>query len=434
MHDTVSESPLSREITLAVPEEKIQQEMRSRLLQLSRTAKLAGFRPGKVPMRVVEQRYSKQVQDEVLWDLVSSELTEALKTQGLRPASLPTIEPLESSTEATRQFKALFEILPEVVVTDLSDAIVEKPVIEITDADVDVALSRLRKNFGNWVAVERPAQEGDRLVITFSAKDGETPLELFQGENVPIELDGRSRFDETFRNALLGMRAGEEKTFTMTFSEGYVESLRGKIADVTVQVKSIEALQPEDDDQALATKLGLAEPAKIREELKKVLRRQVKKEERDQLLKQITDIILSHTSFDLPKSMVHDTAHQLAQNLKERMRALVQNVDEIPISEETVQEDAEKLVKRRIAFSEIVQQYELQAKPEKIRELVEEAAAEYENPEEVVLWFYEDPKRLEEFESRALEDELIHWVLSKVRVEEKPMTVSEILEKGNANG
>jgi trigger factor len=247
-------------------------------------------------------------------------------------------------------------------------------------------------------------------------------------------LDGRSRFDETFRSALLGMRAGEEKTFTMTFSEGYVESLRGKAADVTVQVKSIEALKPEDDDQALATKLGLADPEKIREELKKVLRRQVKKEERDRLLKQITDIILSHTNFELPKAMVHDTAHQLAQNLKERMRALVQNVDEIPISEETVQEDAEKLVKTRIAFSEIVRQYQLQAKPEKIRELVEEAAAEYENPEEVVLWFYEDPKRLEEFESRALEDELIHWVLSKARVEEKPMTVSEILEKGNAHG
>jgi trigger factor len=434
MHDTVSESPLSREITLAVPEEKIQQEVRSRLLQLSRTAKLAGFRPGKVPMRVVEKRYSKQVQDEVLWDLVSAELNEALKAQGLRPVSLPTIEPVESSTESARQFKALFEILPEVVVADLSDAVVEKPVIEITDADVDAALSRLRKNFGTWVAVERPAQEGDRLVITFSAKEGETPLELFQGENVPIELDGRSRFDEIFRSALLGMRAGEEKTFAMTFSEGYVESLRGKTADVTVQVRSVETLEPEDDDQALATKLGLAEPEKIRDELKKVLQRQVKKEERDRLLKQITNIILSHTDFELPKSMVHDTAHQLAQNLKERMRALVQNVDEIPISEETVQEDAEKLVKTRIAFSEIVRQYQLQAKPEKIRELVEEAAAEYENPEEVVLWFYEDPKRLEEFESRALEDELIQWVLSKARVEEKPMTVSEILEKGNTNG
>jgi trigger factor len=385
-------------------------------------------------MRVVEKRYSKQVQDEVLWDLVSAELNEVLKAQGLRPVSLPTIEPVESSTESARQFKALFEILPEVVVADLSDAVVEKPVIEITDADVDVALSRLRKNFGTWVAVDRPAQEGDRLVITFSAKEGETPLELFQGENVPIELDERSSFDETFRSALQGMRVDEEKTFTMTFSERYVESLRGKTADVTVKVKSVEALEPEDDDQVLATKLGLADPEKMREELEKVLHRQVKKEERDRLLKQITDIILSHTDFELPKAMVHDTAHQLAQNLKERMRALVQNVDEIPISEETVREDAEKLVKTRIAFSEIVRQYQLQAKPEKIRELVEEAAAEYENPEEVVLWFYEDPKRLEEFESRALEDELIQWVLSKARVEEKPMTVSEILEKGNANG
>jgi len=170
MHDTVSESPLSREITLAVPEEKIQQEVRSRLLQLSRTAKLAGFRPGKVPMRVVEKRYSKQVQDEVLWDLVSAELNEALKAQGLRPVSLPTIEPVESSTESARQFKALFEILPEVVVADLSDAVVEKPVIEITDADVDAALSRLRKNFGTWVAVERLRKKGTALSLLFQPK------------------------------------------------------------------------------------------------------------------------------------------------------------------------------------------------------------------------------------------------------------------------
>jgi trigger factor len=432
MHDTVSESPLSREVTLAVPEEKITQEVRARLLKLSRTARLDGFRPGKIPMRVIEQRYSKQVYDEVLWDLVSAGLDEALKEKALRPVSLPAIEPVKESTEGMRQFKASFEVLPEVVIQDLSSAVIEKPVVEVTDEDIETSLSRLRQNFGSWVAAERPAQEGDRLVIDFSAKEGDIPLELFQGKDVQLTLEERSGFDETFRNALLGAQAGEEKTFDMTFSEHYVESLRGKTAEVTVHVKAVEALKPEENNQALAEKLGLAEPEKIRDELKNVLIRQVQKAARDKVLKQVTDIMLSHTDFALPQAMVHETAHKLAQNLKERMRALVQNADDVPISEEMVKEDAEKLVKTRIVFSEIVQQNKLQAKPDKIRALVEEAAAEYENPKEVTLWYYEDPERLHEFENRAIEDELIDWVLAQVHVEEKPMTVKEIIEKGNA--
>jgi len=423
---------LERKITLKLPMDAFQNEVQVRLRKLARTVKMDGFRPGKVPMNVVTQRYGYSVHYEVMNDKVGQAFAQAASEAKLRVAGQPRISEAAEAVDGAMAFDAVFEVFPEVKIGDLSSAEVEKFDAQVTDAAIDKTIDILRKQRRTFAqrSKDSAAQDGDRATVDFEGKiDGE----LFDGgkaEDFQFIL-GDGQMLKEFEEATRGMKLGESKTFPLVFPEDYQgKDVAGKTADFMVTIKKLEAAHLPEVDDALARSLGIADAtvAALREDISKNLQREVKARLLSRNKQGVMEALISKSELDLPKASVQSEVERLVAdaraNLKQRG---VKDADKAPIPEELFSAQAERRVRLGLVVGELVRANQLQASPAQIKQHVEELAASYENPAEVVRWYYGDQNRMSEVESVVIENNVTEFVLSKVKVTEKAISFDELM-------
>jgi trigger factor len=423
---------LERKMTLTLPVNIIQSEVDSRLKRLARTVKMDGFRPGKVPMTVVAQRYGYSVHYEVMNDKVGEAFSQAANEAKLRVAGQPKITEKEQSPEGQLAFDAVFEVYPEVKIGDLSTADVEKLSTEVTDAAIDKTLDILRKQRRTFAQrpQEAAAQEGDRVTVDFEGKiDGET----FQGgkaEDFQF-LVGEGQMLKEFEDAVRGMKAGESKTFPLAFPADYHgKDVAGKQADFMVTVKKIEAAHLPEVNEALAKSLGIADATVegLRADIKKNLEREVKFRLLAKNKQAVMDALVAKAELDLPKSSVQAEVDRMIEGARADLKQRgIKDADKLPVPDDMFRPQAERRVRLGLVVAELVRLNNLHAKPEQVKAHVEELAASYEKPTDVVRWYYSDNRRLAEVEAIVIENNVTEFVLKQAKVVEKAVAFDELM-------
>ena len=423
---------LERKMTLSLPVGTIQSEVDTRLKRMARTVKMDGFRPGKVPMNVVAQRYGYSVHYEVMNDKVGEAFSVAANEAKLRVAGQPRISEKEGAPEGEMHFDAVFEVFPEVKLGDMSGAEVVKLSAEVSDAAIDKTIDILRKQRRTFAqrAMDSAAQEGDRVTIDFEGKiDGETfpggKAEAFQF------LVGEGQMLKEFEDAVRGMKSGESKTFPLSFPADYHgKDVAGKQADFMVTLNKIEAANLPEVNEALAKSLGIANETVegLRADIRKNLEREVKFRLLSRNKAAVMDALVATSELDLPKSSVQAELDRMIEaaraDLKQRG---IKDADKAPIPDDIFRPQAEKRVRLGLVVAELVRKNELQAKPEQLKAHIDELAASYEKPQEVVRWYLGDNRRMAEVESVVIENNVTDFVLSKAKVSEKEISFDELM-------
>jgi trigger factor len=423
---------LERRITLTLPATTINGEVESRLKKLARSVKADGFRPGKVPMSVVAQRYGYSVQYEVVNDKVGQLFDQATREAQLRVAGAPRITQNDKAPEGSLAFDATFEVYPEVQLGDLSAAELERVSTEVTEAAIDRTIEILRKQrrtFGLRAAAEGAA-EGDRVTIDFEGKiDGE-PFSGGQASDFQF-IVGEGQMLAQFDEAVRGMKAGESKTFPLQFPADYQgQEVAGKEADFLVTVKKIEAGHLPAVDDALAKALGIKEGSveALRADVKKNLEREVKFRVQARIKGAVMDLLARTATLDIPNALVAAESDRLVDqmraNLKERG---FKDADKLPIPAENFKEQAERRVRLGLVVAELVRANGLQAKPEQLQKHIEELSQSYEKPAEVMRWYLGDRQRMAEVEAVVIENNVSEFVLGQAKVIDKVLPFDELM-------
>ncbi|ATE59920.1 trigger factor [Thauera sinica] len=424
-----AKSALERRIDMSVALADIEKEVDARLKRMARTVKMPGFRPGKVPLKIVAQTHGPQARSEAIGAAVEKAFGERVREQNLRVAGYPRIEPKEASSTDVLEFSAVFEVYPDVVPGDLAGRKVERPTLEVTDAEVDKTIEVLRKQRTTFVAADRAAGEGDRVVIDFAGrKDGEL-FEGGSGQDFPFVIGAGSMLKD-FESAVVDLKAGDSKTFDMTFPEDYhAKNLAGQAVQFEITVKAVEApVLPEvSDDFAKALGVADGDVAKLREEVKTNLQREVKRRIQAKVKEQVMEALLAVTPIEVPKALVEAEAGQLADNARRDLEMRGLKTKDIPVEAAWFADQAERRVKLGLIMAEIVKTNDLHAKPEQVRGLVEEMAQSYEDPAELVRWYYAQPDRLAQAESVVIEDNVVAWVCEKADTTDKTIAFDELM-------
>lgn len=423
---------LERRLNMAVAVEEIEQQVSERLKKLSRTLRMAGFRPGKVPMKLVAQQYGPQVRSEVIGDAVQKSFSDAVREQNLKVAGYPRIEPKAGEADAKNiEFSATFEVYPEVVPGDIAASTIERAALVVGDAEVDKTLQILRKQRQHFHAVERPAAVGDRVTADFLGKIDGAEFDGGKASDFVFVLGEKQMLPEFEANAL-GLAAGGSKTFALTFPADYHgKDVAGKVASFDLSVKLVEEAHLPEVDAEFARSLGVddGDLAKMRAEIKANIEREVKKRVQSDLKNKVMQALLDATKIELPKALVEMETQRLVQATRSDLEARGMKIEQLPINPEMFEKQAQRRVSLGLIIAELVQAHGLAAKPEQVRALVAEQAESYEQPDEVVKWVYSQPQRLSEMESLALEDNVVAWVLAHAKVEEKSVNFDEFMGK-----
>ena len=420
---------LERRLLVSVPQTEIEGEVETRLKRLARTARVAGFRPGKVPLKIVEQQYGAQVRQEVLGEALQRSFSEAVREQKLKVVGYPRFEPRGDEAAADFEYSATFEIYPEVVLGDLGQAVVEMPQVAIGDAEVEKTLQVLRKQRSTFEKVLRPAAAGDQVTIDFRGTLEGQEFEGGKGNGVTVLL-GEGRLLPDFETQIAGMAEGQSKTFELTFPQDYHgKEVAGKTAVFEVSLREVAERRLPEMNAAFAQALGVADGdvAKLREEIRVNLEREVKGRVRARIKEQVMQALLDTSKLELPKTLVDIEAEQLAKNMQRDLeaRGVKSQGNSLPL--DMFLEQAERRVRLGLIMAEVVKVHGLQAKPDQVRSVVEEFAQSYEHPQEVVKWYYEKPERLRDAEGLALEENLVAWVQSRARVVDKPVDFDDFM-------
>jgi trigger factor len=424
---------LERRVSMRVPVQDIEKQVDARLKQLARNVKMPGFRPGKVPMKIVAQTYGPQVRNEVLGDAVQKSFTEVVKEANLRVAGYPKIEKKDGSNDEALEFSATFEVYPDIKLGDLSGAAIEQPKAAVDGAAVARTLEILRKQRTKFVAAERPAKDGDKLTVDFQGTIDGMPFEGGRAENFIFAL-GEGRMLPGFETAARGMAAGESKSFSLRFADDYHgKDVAGKEASFTLTVKNVDEAQLPEIDAEFAKSLGVADGDvdKMRDEVRANVEREVKKRVEARLKSQVMDALLAATPIELPKALIEMEAQSLAQRAVQDLQARGVKPEQLNLSPQQFQETAKRRVALGLIIAELARAESLQPKPAEVRAMVEQEAQSYESPAEVVKWFYMQPQRLSEMEAMALEANVVKWVLSKAQVKQKDMAFDELMGAGS---
>ena len=423
---------LERKITLTLPVSAIQTEVDARLKKLARNVKMDGFRPGKVPMNVVAQRYGYSVQYEVLNDKVGEAFAQAANEAKVRVAGQPRITEKDGAPEGQLTFDAIFEVYPDVKLADLSALELEKAHAEVSDAAIDKTIEILRKQRRTFAqrGLGDAAADGDRVTIDFEGKiDGE-PFAGGKAEDFQF-LVGEGQMLKEFEDAVRGMKSGESKTFPLAFPEDYHgKDVAGKTADFLVTVKRIEAAHLPEVNDALAKSLGIADATVegLRADIRKNLEREVKFRLLARNKAAAMEALVSKAELDLPQSIVQSEVDRLKEGARADLKQRgVKDADKAPIPDDIFRPQAEQRVRLGLVVAEVVRAHDLHAKPEQIRAHIEEMAASYEKPEDVVRWYYSDNQRLAEVEAVVIERNVAEFVLSKAKVTEKAISFEELM-------
>ena len=415
---------LERRVSMSLPAEEIEKQVDERLKKLARNVRMPGFRPGKVPLKLVVQTYGPQVRSEVMSDAVQKAFTNAVKEANLKVAGYPQIE-----RKNDFEFSATFEIYPEVKVGDLAGASVERPVAQVDDAAVDKTLEILRKQRTRFETVERAAKDGDRLTVDFQGTIDGQPFQGGEAKDFVFGL-GEGRMLPAFETAARGMAAGETKTFDLDFPADYHgKEVAGKKASFTMTLKKIDEPRLPELDAEFAKSLGVADGdlAKMRGEVRANVEREVKKRVDARIKNQAMEALLATTPLVVPKALVEMEAQQLVQRAAQDLQGRGLKPEQLNLNPQQFEESAKRRVALGLIIAELARVENLQPKPAEVRALVEQEAQSYESPAEVVKWFYMQPQRLSEMEAMALEANVVKWVLSKAKVTEKDMAFDELM-------
>ncbi|MGE5154820.1 MAG: trigger factor [Bdellovibrio bacteriovorus] len=416
---------LERRMRIELPFERIQGEVDKRLQQLARNARLPGFRPGKVPMKLLRQRYGEQLQQEVFGELVQSSFGEAVAQESLRPAGMPRIEPEIDRAQQRFGYTAVFEVLPQLQLAPLAGLVVKRPVAQVTDADLDSMIERLRVQRQTWEPVEGPAASGHRLTVSYTGTiDGES----FDGGSktgAQVEL-GSGRMIAGFEEGLIGASAGETRSLDLQFPDGYHrQDLAGRPVHFEVQIDAVTRPVLPEVDAELARSFGIAEGdvERFRADVRANMERELAQRLKTRTKEGVMDLLISANAIEIPRALVQEEV----RSLKDQMR---QNLGggRMELPNDLFEESARRRVALGLIIAEIVKQNGIKADADRIRAAVEDMAATYEEPQQVIDYYYGDRQRLAPVESLILEDQVMDWVLDQVTVEEESLSFAQLTE------
>ena len=421
---------LERRLDLSLAIADLDKEIEQRLRQLGKNFKMPGFRPGRVPANIVKQQYGDQARYEAMNEALSNLFDETVKAQNLRVAGNPAIEPKKTESTTQLEFTAVFEVYPEIKLGELKDVEIERPVLEVGAAELESTLDVLRKQRVRYEPVDRAAANGDRVTIDFLGKKDGVAFQGGQANDYPFVLGEGSMLPD-FENAVLGLKAGESKSFEMTFPADYgAKDLAGQAVTFDISVKAVsEAVLPEvDADFAKALGVENGDIAKMTAEIETNLQREVKKRLQSRVKDQVMDALLKTNMIDVPNALVEMEIERLIQVARQDMeqRGGVKMKD-FPMQREWFVEQAKRRISLGLLLSEIVKANELHAKADQVKAVVEEAAQSYEHPEEVIRWYYAQPQRLAEIEGVAIEDNVVAWALSQAKVVDKAVAFDDLM-------
>ncbi len=412
-----------------VPAERIDTEVEKRLRQVARSAKLKGFRPGKVPMKVARQRFGDDVRNEVVSEVVQQSWFEAVSEQKLRPVGGPRIETEQNAAGADLAFTATFEVLPEIELTGHEGLKLERPVAEIEASDVEAMMEKIRKQRSHWHAVERPAGEGDRVTVDFQGTiDGE-PFEGGRGKDVAIELGG-GRMLEDFEKGITGMAPGDEKTITVSFPEDYgAEEVAGKTAEFAVTATKVEEEHLPEMDDEFARSFGIEEGGidKLRAEVEDNMRREMGDRVREILKKQLFDRLLEANQVELPGTLVEQEIQALREDMIRRMGGEVTPQTELP-PREPFEDHARRRVSLGLLIGEVRRSADITLDQDKLRQRLESLAAGYPNPEEVIRAYTANRDLMGQLETSIIEEQVVDWLLERAKIKDKPIAFEELMK------
>jgi trigger factor len=423
---------LERKITLSLPLDVITKEVDVRLKRVARQVKIDGFRPGKVPMNIVAQRYGYSTQFEVMNDKVGEAFAVATNEAKLRVAGQPRITEKEGAPEGQMQFEAIFEVYPEVKFADMGSVEVETVSAEVTDAAIDKTIDILRKQRRTFAqrGLDGAAADGDRVTIDFEGKiDGE-PFQGGKAEDFQFLL-GEGQMLKEFEDAVRGMKSGESKTFPLSFPADYHgKEVAGKQSDFLVTLKKVEAAHLPEVTDELAKSLGVAEAtvAGLRADIKKNLEREVKFRLLGRNKQAALDAVATKAELDLPNASVQAELERMVEGARADLKQRgIKDADKAPIPDDIFRPQAEKRVRMGLVVADLVRANNLQATPEQIKAHIEELASGYEKPAEVVRWYYGDMSRLGEVEAIVIENNVTDFILSKAKVNAKAISFDELM-------
>lgn len=418
---------LERRLTVVLEPERIESAVENRLRDFSRSARLPGFRPGKVPVRMLRQRYGEQIRSEVVGELVQSTFGEALVQEGLNPVAQPTFD-LDMDPKARRYaYTATFEVLPAFELGSMTGKQVKRPVVELQDADLEALIERLQEQRKTYDEVERPAQDGDRLKISFTGTLGgeEEPFPGGTGNNLQLIL-GSGQMIPGFEAGLVGAAACEERVLELSFPDNYhAEHLKGKAASFAVTVHAVAEpkLPAVDADFAKAFGVEDGDLERFRQDVRANMSRELKQRVDARVKAQVMDLLLEANPIEIPQALIN----QEIQTLKEQMRQNLRGSPKIELPDHLFADNARRRVALGLVLAQVVKSNQLKADPARVREAVEDMASTYENPQEVVDFYNSNKDQLASVEALALEGQVVDWVLTQVEVEDQPQSFQELM-------
>lgn len=430
--ETVSE--LSRKMTVRVPGDRIREQIASRLKSLARDVRMDGFRPGKAPRNLVEQRFGGRVREEVVGDAIAESLREAFQQEKLRPAGAPRITPVNLSAESDLEYVADFEVYPEVKLNPLEQLQIRRVVSEVTDSDLQAMIDRLREQRRTWRVVERAAQQGDQVNIRFEGKMGGESFTDGVIENFSVVL-GSGQFIDGFEGQLTGSAAGASLNFSLPFPEDYFnEQLRGKSGDFSVEVIDVrESILPEvDADFARSFGVEDGDVATFLADVRANMEREMQRAIQTQLKNATLNALHAANPLALPDSVVDEEVEHLLKSYREDAQRNNRPLGDERVLRTHLRDTAFRRVALGMLLGEIVREGHLDVDKFRVREVVENIAQSYEIPEEVVRWYYSQPESLREVEHRVLEDQAVEWILERGKVTDESVPFSRLMQPAQA--
>ncbi|MDN4054922.1 trigger factor [Massilia sp. YIM B02763] len=430
---------LERRLTLSFPLSDVRTEVEKRLKQQAKTARAPGFRPGKVPLKMVAAQYGYQIESDVLNDKVGQAFNDAANEAQLRVAGMPKIEPKQEAPEGMLAFDATFEVYPEVVLPALDGIEVETVKTDVSDAEIDKTIDILRKQRVHFHTKgeagehgdggEAVAANGDRVTVDFVGKIDGVEFEGGKAEDYPFVL-GEGRMLPEFEAATVGLKVGESKTFPLPFPEDYHgKDVAGKTAEFTITLKKLEWAHLPEVDAEFAKSLGIEDGSveKMREDIKVNLEREVNARIKARNKEAVMDALVKHTEMDVPKVMVEQDSERLAEQTRQDMAQRGMDVKSLPFPADLFATKAERRVRLGLILSQLVQDNNLQATQEQVKAQIEDFAQSYEDPKEVLKYYYSDRRRLGEVEALVLEENVVNYVLGKAKVTAKDIAFDELM-------
>ncbi len=420
---------LERRMTIEVPAETVESQVKSRLQEAAKNVQMKGFRKGKVPVKVIKERYGAGVRQEVLGEVMSNSWVEAVTQEKVKPASQPRIEPKNLEEGKNLEFTATFEVYPEIELQEFSGITIEKKGAEISDTDIDKMVETLREQRKTYVETDRASQDGDRVNIDFTGTiDGEK-FEGGEAKGSNLVL-GSKRMIPGFEEGLVGLSKGEEKTLSLTFPEDYHnKDLAGKATEFAVKVNTVsEPVLPELNDEFFAS-FDVAEGGldAFRKEVSANMARELKNASRNNIKNQVIEGLLKIHTVDVPKALVKSEVGALRQQAMQQIGG-GRNIDPSMLPDDLFSGQAERRVTLSLIMNEIVNKNNLKPEADAVRKLIEEMAESYEKPEEVIKWYYSDKEQLANIEAMALEEAVIDLILDSAKISEYNVSYEEALK------